>query len=118
MKLVRKKRVFWKRLKNNFLIEFIFNFKFLRKEIKKFIFFNYCKYLKFLVDKLKSNLKKFWFFYVIKLKLKRLLEVVIYFSKGKFVKNLIEKVYLFNEFFSFVFMKIVFGYMKFFCDVI
>ena len=58
MKLVRKKKALWKRLKNNPSTELTSNFKVLRKETKKLISSKYCKYLKSLADKLKSNPKK------------------------------------------------------------
>ena len=57
MKLVRKKKALWKRLKNNPSTELTSNFKLLRKETKKLISSKYCKYLKSLADKLKSNPK-------------------------------------------------------------
>lgn len=78
MKLVRKKKALWKRLKNNPSAELTSNFKLLRKETKKLISSKYCKYLKSLAGKLKSNPKKFWSFHAIKSKSKRLPEVVTY----------------------------------------
>lgn len=46
MKLVRKKKALWKRPNNNPSIELTSKFKLLRKETKKLVSSNYCKYLK------------------------------------------------------------------------
>lgn len=70
------------------------------------------------MDKLKINLRKFWFFYFFKFKSKRLLEVIIYFGKVRFVKDFVEKVFLFNEFFSFVFFIKILNFDSFYVDVI
>lgn len=93
MKLVWKKKALWKRLKNNPSTELTSNFKLLRKETKKLISSKYCKYLKFLADKLISN-PKFWSFHSIKSKSKRLPEVVTYSRVGKSAKNPTEKAHL------------------------
>ena len=58
MKLIMNKKAIWKRLKNNASLELTSKFIFLRKDTKKLISSNYCKYLKSLSDKLKNNPKK------------------------------------------------------------
>lgn len=118
MKLVRKKKAIWKRLKNNPSTEPTSNFKLLRKETKNLISSKYCKYLRSLADKFKSNRKKFWSCHSIKSKTERLPEVVTYSRVAKSDKNPTEKAHLFNEFFSTVFKKIVPGRMEFPCHVI
>ena len=118
IKLVRKKKAIWKRLKNNPSTELTSNFKLPRKETKKLISSNYCKYFKSLADKLKSNPEKFWSFHSIKSKSRRLPEVVTYSRVGKSAKNPTEKAHLFNEFVSTLFTKIAPGRMEFPCDVI
>lgn len=83
-------------MKNNASVELTSKFKLLRKETKKRISSNYCKYLKSLSDKLKNNPKKFWSFHSLKSKSNRLPEVVTYASKGKSAKDPFEKASLFN----------------------
>ncbi|XP_068704009.1 uncharacterized protein [Montipora foliosa] len=103
LKLVRKKKVLWKRLKGNGSVEMTLKFKTSRKETNRLISFKYSQYLKSLSDKLKTNPKKIWAFHSLKSKTKRLPEVITYRSKAMSAKDPSEKASLFNEFFSTVF---------------
>lgn len=103
LKLVRKKKVLWKRLRANASLEVTTKFKFLRKQTKRLISFKYFQYLKSLSDKLKTNPRKFWSFHSLKSKSKRLPEVITYSGKARSAKDPVEKASLFNEFFSSVF---------------
>ena len=103
LKLVRKKKVLWKRLKASPSPELTTRFKLLRKRTKSIISLKYSQYLKSLLDKLKTNPKKFCSFHSLKSKIKRLPEVLTSTGKSKSAKDPVDKVSLFNEFFSSVF---------------
>ena len=97
MKLVKKKKALWKRLKNNSDIDLFSRFKLLRKQTKRLISLKYSLYLKSLSEDLKNNPKKFWSFHSLKSKIRRIPPVVTYNLKS--ASDLAEKASLFNEFF-------------------
>ena len=78
MKLIRKKKKLWKRLKTNGSADLFLKFKDLRRKTKKLINSSYQQYLQSLSGKLQENPKHFWAFYSIKSKTKRIPETVIY----------------------------------------
>jgi len=75
MKLVRKKKALWKRLRRNNCPELFSRFKQLRKQT---IAASYHNYLQSLSEKLKVDPKKFWSYHAIKSNMRRLLAVVTY----------------------------------------
>ena len=91
LKMVKKKKALWKRLKSNASAVLTSKFKPLRKETKSLISSKYRQYLKSLSEKLKSNPTKFWSFHSLKTKTKRLPEVITYRSKAKSAKDPLEK---------------------------
>ena len=68
MKLIRKKRALWKRMKITSSPDLFTRFKQLRKQTKKFIATSYHQCLQSLSEKLKVDPKKFWSFHAIKSK--------------------------------------------------
>ena len=103
MKLIRKKKKVWKRLKTNGSIDLFLKFKDLRRKTKKLINSSYQQYLQSLSGKLQENPKHFWAFYSIKSKTKRIPEIVIYGDTRSRDLNL--KVELLNVFFHSVYSK-------------
>ena len=99
MKLIRKKKKLWKRLKTNGSADLFLKFKDLRRKTKKLINSSYQQYLQSLSGKLQENPKHFWAFYSIKSKTKRIPETVIYGDTRS--RDLNSKVELFSVFFSF-----------------
>ena len=91
LKMVKKKKALWKRLKSNASADLTSKFKPLRKETKSLISSKYRQYLKSLSEKMKSNPKTFWSFHSLKTKTKRLPEVITYRSKAKSAKDPLEK---------------------------
>ena len=92
MKLIRKKRALWKRMKITSSPDLFTRFKQLRKQTKKFIATSYHQYLQSISEKLKVDPKKFWSFHAIKSK--RLLAVVTY--KDTSASESVHKAALFN----------------------
>ena len=92
MKLIRKKRALWKRMKITSSPDLFTRFKQLRKQTKKFIATSYHQYLQSLSEKLKVDPKKFWSFHAINSK--RLPAVVTY--KDTFASESVHKAALFN----------------------
>lgn len=90
--------------------------KFLRRSCKSFICLKYNIYLSYLVDNIQDNLKKFWSFYSVKIKIRKLFLVIKNdVNSNFFVIDLLEKVNLFNDYFNSVFSKfnnefVLFGY--------
>ena len=72
MKLIRKKKALWKKIKINSSPDLFMRFKQLRKQTKKCIATNYHQYLQSLSEKLKVDPKKFWSFHAIRSKTRRL----------------------------------------------
>ena len=66
LKLVKKKRKLWGRLKSDPSIQLRERFKQLRSETKKLIRSNYRKYLVKLSESLKDDPRRFWSFHSIK----------------------------------------------------
>ena len=94
MKLVRKKKALWKRLKCKISPELFSRFKQLRKQTKKCIAASYHQYLQSLSEKLKVDPKKFWSYHAIKTNTRRLPAVVTY--KNRSVSDPADKATLFN----------------------
>ena len=103
MKLSRKKKKLWKRLKTNGSADLFLKFKDLRRKTKKLINSSYQHYLQSLSGKLQENPRHFWAFYSIKSKTKRIPETVIYGDTRS--RDLNSKVELFNAFFHSVYSK-------------
>lgn len=101
MKLVRKKKALWKRLRRNNCPELFSRFKQLRKQTKKCIAASYHHYLQSLSEKLKVDPKKFWSYHAIKSNTRRLPAVVTY--KDRSASDPADKAALFNTFFSTVY---------------
>ncbi|XP_068716163.1 uncharacterized protein [Montipora foliosa] len=95
MKLVRKKKSLWKRLKNNSGVDAV------KEANKEVVSLKYSLYLKSLSENLKNNPKKFWSFHSLKSKIRRIPPVVTY--KLKSASDPAEKASLFKEFLSSVF---------------
>ena len=98
MKLVRKKKRLWKRLKSSGSQDLFRRFKELRKKTKRLINHSYSQYLQSLSDKLQDNPKHFWSFHSMKSKTKRIPETVIYDNIHS--TDLTSKVNLFNDYFQ------------------
>ena len=105
MKLIRKKKKLWKRLKTNGSADLFLKFKDLKRKTKKLINSSYQQYLQSLSGKLQENPKHFWAFYSIKSKTKRIPETVIYEDTRS--RDLNSKVKLFTVFFHSVYSKSV-----------
>ena len=103
MKLIRKKKKLWKRLKTNGSADLFLKFTDLRRKTKKLINSSYQQYLQSLCGKLQENPKHFWAFYSIKSKTKRIPETVSYGDTRS--RDLNSKVELFNVFFHSVYPK-------------
>ena len=103
MKLVRKKKKLWKRLKCSGSQDLLMKFKELRKKTKRLINSSYSKYLKSLSEKLQDNPNNIWSFYSMKSKEKRIPETVICSNMNS--TDLTSKVELFNKFFSSIYAK-------------
>ena len=101
MKLIRKKKKLWKRMKASGSPDLFLNFKEMRKITKKHIHLNYTQYLKNLHMKLKTDPKLFWLFHAMKSKQKRIPEIVYYNETHS--TNPARKVELFNQFFRTVY---------------
>ena len=101
MRLIRKKKALWKRMKITSSPDLSVRFKQLRKQTKKCIATSYHQYLQSLSEKLKVDPKTFWSFHAIKLKTKRLPTVVTY--KDRSASESVDKAALFNEFCSSVY---------------
>lgn len=103
MKLVRKKKKLWKRLKCSGSQDLLMKFKELRKKTKRLINSSYSKYLKSLSEKLQDNPNHIWSFYSMKSKEKRIPETVICGNMNS--TDLTFKVELFNKFFQSIYAK-------------
>ena len=103
MKLVRKKKRLWKRLKSSGSQDLFRRFKELRKKTKRLINHSYSQYLQSLSDKLQDNPKHFWSFHSMKSKTKRIPETVIYDNIHS--TDLTSKVELFNDYFQSIYSK-------------
>ena len=103
MKLVRKKKKLWKRLKCSGSQDLLMKFKELRKKTKRLINSGYSKYLKSLSEKLQDNPNHIWSFYSMKSKEKRIPEIVICGNMNS--TDLTSKVELFNKFFQSIYAK-------------
>ena len=97
MKLVRKKKKLWKKIKVSRCQELSCRFTTLRKRIKKLIQANYHCYLRSLPEKLKTNPKQFWSFYSLKSKSRRIPQAVSY--ENIIATDPTKKPELFNRFF-------------------
>lgn len=97
MKLIRKKKKLWKRMKASGSPDLFLKFKEMRKITKKHIHLNYTQYLNNLYMKLKTDPKLFWSFHAMKSKQKRIPEIVYYNETHS--TNPERKVELFNQFF-------------------
>ena len=103
MKLIRKKKRLWKRIKSNNSVELFEKFKALRRETKKQIDAGYRSYLHTLSEKLQDNPKHFWSFHSMKSKSKRIPETVVYGNYSS--SDLTSKVELFNSYFRSIYKK-------------
>ena len=103
LKLVKKKRKLWGRLKSEPSIQLRESFQQFRSETKKLIRSNYRKYLVKLSESLKDNPRRFWSFHSIKTKSRRLPESVFY--EGVSTRKPSEQANLFNLHFHSVFSK-------------
>ena len=101
MKLIRKKKKLWKRMKASGSSNLFLKFKEMRKITKKHIHLSYIQYLKDLSVKLKTDPKLFWSFHSMKSKRKRIPEIVYYNETHS--TNPTTKVELFNQFFRSVY---------------
>ena len=101
MKLIRKKRKLWRRMKACGSVDLYLKFKELRKMTKNLIHSSYLQYLKSLSVKLKEDPKQFWSFHSIKSKKRRIPETVRY--NGMPSTDPARKVELFNQFFRTVY---------------
>ena len=105
MKLVRKKKRLWKRLKSSGSQPLFMRFKELRKKTKRLINHRYSQYLQSLSEKLQDNPKHFWSYYSMKSKAKRIPETVTYMYGNMYSTDLMSKVELFNTFFQSIYSK-------------
>ena len=99
IKLIRKKKRLWKRIKSNDSAELFEKFKALKRETRKRIGAGYRSYLHTLPEKLEDNPKHFWSFHSMKSKSKRVPETVVYGNYSS--SDLASKVELFNSCFRF-----------------
>ena len=81
LKLVKKKRKLWGRLKSKPSIQLRERFKQLRSETTKLIRSNYRKHLVKLSESIKDNPGRFWSFHSIKTKSRRLPESVFFMKE-------------------------------------
>ena len=95
MKLIRKKKKLWKRMKASGSPDLYLKFKEMRKITKKHIHLSYVQYLKNLSMKLKTDPKLFWSFHSMKSRRKRIPEIVYYNEMQS--TNPATKVELFNR---------------------
>ena len=108
MRLIRKKKALWKRMKTTSSPDLFMRFKQLRKQTKKCIATSYHQYLQSLSEKLKVHPKKFWSFHAIKSKTKRLPAVVTY--KDRSASESVDKAALLNEVFITVYSSVNVNY--------
>ena len=104
MKLVRKKKKLWKRLKCSGSQDLFMKFKELRKKTKRLINSSYSKYLQPLSEKLQDNPEHFWSLYSMKSKDMRIPEPVICGNMNS--TDLTSKVEIFNMFFQSIYAKL------------